>query len=134
MCLAKSSFSIATPPHMSGEVSFTIVAVSTERSLAPNVSDSRNMSAWTLRDMSASFEAVADAPMLEVVDAVAGREDSAIPLNVTSLVFPDNDGSERHALEVWATPGTVSELRAGGEVMSISTSDSISFEDDDGEA
>ena len=84
-----------TPLLNSGD-DFTLTFTST-------TTESENQStAQTVRYLTVTVTAVADAPILTVSPAT-GREDTAIPLSVTNTLF-DDDGSETRTLILSAIP------------------------------
>ncbi|NBJ11112.1 Ig-like domain-containing protein [Microvirga arsenatis] len=83
-----------TPPHnFSGPIDLRVRATSREAT---------GQTATTEATLTVEVEAVADTPSLHVADA-AGREDSAIPVNV-SAALTDTDGSEMLSVAILGVP------------------------------
>ena len=109
---------IGAPLNYEGNVSFTITATATERSLVNrNISDSpNNMSASVSYTPSATFQPVADTPRLVAVESAVGYEETLVAINVTKLAFSDNDGSEVHSVMIQAPGGSLAEVIVVGRL------------------
>ena len=95
--------------HFSGSLDFELVATATETSLS-DIADSDAMSNSTSATVRGRVIAVADTPRLVVTESARGDEDSAIPISVTTLDFPDD--SSDHLLILSCVAGQLAAVRA----------------------
>ena len=108
-----------------GTVHFSLVATATETSLS-GIADSDAMSNSTSVDVRRDVIAVADTPRLVVTESARGDEDSAIPIAVTTLEFPDD--SSDHLLILSCITGQLAAAHAeNAQLPRIAQADGLDY-------
>ncbi len=106
-----AGLTITPPAHSDSEFQLTVTATATETSPTSGDTTVTTLAAQTSATIDVQVDAVADAPTSSVTSSVAGDEDQAIALTITSSLL-DTDSSETLSITIDGVP-TGAVLSAG---------------------